>query len=79
MNVYTVAQAATELGVPVRTVLHRLKTGHMRGTQVDGRMWLIEAREVEAWRDRGHLRPGRRPPPPPSSPPSRGRNGRNPA
>jgi excisionase family DNA binding protein len=59
----TVEQAAHELGLPARTVRERVRRGLMAGTKVNARLVLIPREEVEAWRGRGRIRPGRKPPP----------------
>jgi excisionase family DNA binding protein len=61
MDVFTVKQASSELGIPARTILYRLKIGEMQGELIDGQLWLIPRAEVEAWRQRGELRRGRKP------------------
>jgi excisionase family DNA binding protein len=59
----TVAQAAAELGITPATLRARLQRGVMQGRSLAGRVWLIPRAEVERWRPRGHLRPGRHPRP----------------
>lgn len=56
----TLTDAAKELGVDVSTLRYRLKRGDMRGEKVGPRAWMIPVDEVEAWRDRGRLKPGRK-------------------
>jgi excisionase family DNA binding protein len=64
----SVQEAARALGVHENTIRYRLERGLMRGERVLGRVWLIPRDEVEAWRERGRQRPGRKPTrrPPPS-------------
>jgi excisionase family DNA binding protein len=57
----TALEAAAELGIPLRTLTYRLRQGLMRGEAVSPRLWLIPHAEVERWRGRGKLRPGRKP------------------
>ena len=58
-DLLTVAQAAEELGVSVSTIQVRLRQGTMRGVQPSPKLWLVPRAEVDAWRSRGKLRPGR--------------------
>jgi excisionase family DNA binding protein len=58
MDDLTVKQAAAELGIPARTILHRLKTGKMRGQQLAGWQWVIPREEVERWRGQPRIKPG---------------------
>ena len=58
-NMLTVAEAAEELGISVRGVQERLLRGAMRGERLTPRMWVIPRDEVERWRDKGRLKPGR--------------------
>lgn len=60
-DLLTAAEAAAILGLPGRTVRHRLQRGIMRGVAVNPRLWLISRAEVERWRAVGKLPPGRRP------------------
>ncbi|MFN8558092.1 MAG: helix-turn-helix domain-containing protein [Dehalococcoidia bacterium] len=55
----TVAEAAQELGLTVRGVQERLLRGVMRGERLTPRMWVIPRTEVETWKERGRLKPGR--------------------
>jgi excisionase family DNA binding protein len=64
----TVAEAAEVLGLSKRTVARRLDLGLIRGHKVNKRLWLIPAGEVEVWKGRGKLPPGR-PRRPPAAPP----------
>lgn len=57
---WTVAQVAEELGLSVRGVAHRLERGIMQGQRVNARLWLVPAEEVERWKGRGKLPPGRK-------------------
>lgn len=56
----TVAQVAAELGLSVRGVAHRLEDGKMKGLKVNPRLWLVHRDEVESWKLRGRLKPGRK-------------------
>ena len=58
---YTVAEVAELLGLSVRGVAHRLERGQMKGVKVNPRLWLVPRDEVEAWKGRGKLPPGRKP------------------
>ena len=57
----TVGEAATVLGVDGATIRRRLARGVMQGERVGPRLWLIPKEEIERWRSRGKLRPGRKP------------------
>ncbi len=60
-DMLTVAEAAQELGITVRGVQERLLRGAMRGERLTPRMWVIPREEVERWRGKGRLKPGRPP------------------
>ena len=55
----TVAEAADALGLTVRGVQERLRRGTLRGIHPSPRIWLIPRDEVERWRNKGKLKPGR--------------------
>ena len=57
----TTADAARELGISVRALQHRLKTGMLRGDNLGGRLWLIPREEVERAKAAGRLKPGPKP------------------
>ena len=57
----TASEAASMLGLPLRTVRYRLQRGIMRGVAVNPRLWLVPRAEVERWRGEGKLRPGPKP------------------
>ena len=61
LDVLTVAETAEALGLTERGVQHRLRRGTMRGIRVGERLWVIPRDEVDAWRERGRLKPGRPP------------------
>ena len=58
-DMLTVAEAAEELGLTVRGVQERLLRGAMRGERLTPRMWVIPREEVERWRGKGKMKPGR--------------------
>jgi excisionase family DNA binding protein len=58
-DMLTVAEAAQELGISVRGVQDRLLRGAMHGERLTPRMWVIPRDEVDRWKDKGRLRPGR--------------------
>lgn len=58
-ELYTVPQAAKELGLTRRGVLFRLTAGTMQGIKVSPKLWLIPAAEVDRWRELGKARQGR--------------------
>ena len=60
----TITEAAEALRIDRTTVHRRLQAGIMVGTRVHPRLWLIPKSEVERWRQRGRLKPGRKPRPP---------------
>jgi excisionase family DNA binding protein len=45
----TTEQVARELGIPVRTVQHWLKTGELPGFKAGLRQWRIRRSELEAY------------------------------
>ena len=57
-NLLTLQEVATELGLPVRTVQNRVRTGHMRGERIHPRLWMVPRAELERWRSVGRLKPG---------------------
>lgn len=57
----TIEAAAAALGISASTVRARLQRGVMRGERAGQRMWMIPRDEVERWRSRGRLAPGRKP------------------
>jgi excisionase family DNA binding protein len=57
----TVTEAAAQLGLSARAVAYRLERGMMQGVKVNPRLWLVPSDEVERWRGRGRLPPGRKP------------------
>lgn len=58
-DLLTVAETAEELGLTVRGIQARLKRGALRGVRPSPRIWLVPRDEVEAWKDRGKMKPGR--------------------
>ncbi len=66
----TVQEAAAALGVEGSVIRRRLLAGTMKGIKVNNRLWMIPKREVEKWRRREPLKPGRKPGP--KRPPQRG-------
>lgn len=58
-DLYTVTEAAEELGISVSAVQVRLRRGQMQGIRPSPRIWLVARTEIERWRDRGRLKPGR--------------------
>jgi excisionase family DNA binding protein len=59
MNEYmTVTEAAKELGMSVGALRMRLLRGHMRGTHVSPKLWLIPREEVERAKAEGRMKPG---------------------
>jgi len=59
LDIMTVAEAAKELGLSERTVQDRLQRGVMRGRRIGERVWVVHRNEVEKWKQRGKIRPGR--------------------
>ena len=59
LDIMTVTEAARELGLTERAVQDRLQRGVMRGRRIGARVWVIHRTEVEKWKERGKLRPGR--------------------
>jgi excisionase family DNA binding protein len=57
----TVAEAARMLGLTPRAVAKRLEAGHMRGTKVNPRLWLISRAEVNRALAAGRMKPGPKP------------------
>jgi excisionase family DNA binding protein len=57
----TVAEAASVLGVSIRTVQARLARGDMQGERVHRHLWLIPRSEVERLRGRGKFKTGPKP------------------
>jgi excisionase family DNA binding protein len=62
-DLLTVTEAAEELGISVSAVQVRLRRGQMRGIRPSPRIWLVPRSEVDAWRERGKMKPGRPPKP----------------
>ena len=60
-DMVTVAEAARELGVSIRAVQNRIRSGEMNAEKVTPRLYLIPRGEVERWKPIGK-RPGGRPP-----------------
>lgn len=59
LDVLTVAEAAKELGLSERGVQDRLRRGVMHGVRIGERVWVVPRSEVEEWKKRGKVRPGR--------------------
>ena len=57
----TLQEVATELGLPVRTVQNRVRSGRMAGERVHPRLWMVPRSELDRWRGRGRLKPGPKP------------------
>lgn len=53
-------QAAAELGLTDRGVRHRIERGEMAAELINPRLLLIPRVEVERWKERGRVRPGRK-------------------
>ena len=58
-DIMTVAEAAKELGLSERAVQDRLQRGVMRGRRIGERVWVVSRAEVDKWKGRGKIRPGR--------------------
>jgi len=58
-DIMTVAEAAKELGLSERAVQDRLQRGVMRGRRIGERVWVVSRAEVDKWKERGKIRPGR--------------------
>lgn len=59
-NVLTIAQAAAELGMPVRTLRQRVQAGTAHARHVNRRLLLMTRAEVERQRALGPLKRGRK-------------------
>jgi excisionase family DNA binding protein len=60
-DMLTVTEAAALLGIETSVLRRRLRLGIMDAVQVNPRLWLIPRDEVERWKGKGKLRPGRKP------------------
>ena len=58
-DMLTVAETAAELGVSVRAVQNRIRTGEMEAEKVTPRLYLIPRSEVERWKPVGKRKGGR--------------------
>ena len=58
-DMLTVAETARALGLSERGIQDRLRRGTMRGIRIGQRLWVVPRDEVEAWQEKGKLRPGR--------------------
>ncbi len=58
-DLLTVTEAAEQLGVSVSAIQVRLRSGTMRGIRPSPRIWLVPRAEVERWKAKGKLKPGR--------------------
>ncbi len=74
-DMLTTGDAARELGISLRTLQHRLKTGALHGVNVGGRLWFIPRAEVERWKGQGKLKPGPKPKRPSVAPGQGGEEG----
>ena len=59
LEMTTVAEAAAELGISPRTVLHRIANGEMRAVQITPRMYLVPKSEIARWKPIGRRKGGR--------------------
>ena len=56
----TVTEAARELNLSGRAVLHRIQRGELRAERISARLYLIPRAEVDRHKVIGRLRPGRK-------------------
>ena len=68
LDMVTVAEAAAELGISPRAVLHRIEQGEIKARKITPRMYLVPRQEVERWKPIGKRKGGR----PPKRPPQNG-------
>ena len=54
----TTAEVARALGLPLRTVQHRIKMGKIRAERIGGHTLVVPASEVERLKGVGRLKPG---------------------
>ena len=59
----TVTEAAAELGISPRAVLHRIKQGEMKARKITPRMYLVPRAEIERMKPVGKRKGGRPPKP----------------
>lgn len=59
-RMWTVDEAASELGVSASVIRKRLQRGQMQAQRMGVRMWAIPQSEIERWRGQGLLRRGRK-------------------
>ncbi len=57
----TVAEAATELGISTRAVLHRIAHGEIKARKLTPRMYVVPRAEIERWKPVGKRKGGRPP------------------
>ena len=60
-DMVTVSEAARELNLSGRAVLHRIERGELQAERISSRLYLIPRAEVERHKAIGRLRPGRKP------------------
>ena len=59
IDMVTVAEAAAELGISPRTVLHRIANEEMQAVQITPRLYLVPRSEVERVKPWGKRKGGR--------------------